>query len=236
MTTDRIPSGLAPSGSSLLFTHDTIPEALRQEHSLSPGHWGVLHVFDGHLRFINLQDGSEAAVDAPDLMTIHPEVPHRVEVDGPLRCRIDFFRELDEGVTMRTPGAFADASVRRSFERCEESGNFAGTFYDEFLGSSPVVAAYFGSTDFSTQRKALRESVHMLVTRDVSDPEMREVIDRLGRAHSRDGRDILPGLYELWLDSICQTVRILDPEWSEQLEREWRVRLRAGMQLIMAAY
>ena len=43
-------------------------------------------------------------------------------------------------------------------------------------------------------------------------------------------------LYELWLDSICETVKALDPEWTAELEAHWRVRMRAGMQIIMAAY
>ena len=47
---------------------------------------------------------------------------------------------------------------------------------------------------------------------------------------------MLPILYELWLDSICETAKALDPEWSDDLDRHWRARLRPGMQIIMAAY
>ena len=137
---------------------------------------------------------------------------------------------------MRTPGAFADAAVRLSFERCEANGDLAEAFYNVFLAASPEIAPYFGATDFSRQRQVLRDSVHMMVTRDVSDPEMRQMLDWLGKAHGRDGRNVLPELYELWLDGICETARELDPEWDEDLERKWRVRLRAGMQVIMAAY
>ena len=39
-----------------------------------------------------------------------------------------------------------------------------------------------------------------------------------------------------WLDSICETAKALDPEWSDDLDRHWRARLRPGMQIIMAAY
>ena len=62
---------------------------------------------------------------------------------------------------------------------------------------------------------------------------MRELLERLGEAHNRN---VLPVLYELWLDSICETGQALDPEWSEDLDRQWRARLRPGMQIIMAAY
>ena len=65
---------------------------------------------------------------------------------------------------------------------------------------------------------------------------MRALVDQLGEAHSRANRNVLPRLYELWLDSICETVKALDSEWTAELEAHWRVRLRAGMQIIMAAY
>ena len=233
---DRIPTGLVPSSGSLNFTETTIPNALQRKHELGAGHWGVLHVFEGSLRFANLTIGLERSVKAPDLVTIHPQIPHKVIVTGPMRCRIDFFREPDVNSTTRTPGAFADDAVRRSFERCEHSGNYAETFYDIFLGSSPEVARYFHGTDFDWQRKVLRDSVHMLVTRDVAEPRMREMLERLGQAHGRGGRNIPPDLYELWLNSVCEAAKSLDPDWHSGLEKQWRVRLRPGMQIIMAAY
>ena len=234
--TDCLPEGLVPGGASPIFTQDTIPDALQSEHALAPGRWGVLHVFEGRLRFVNLETGEEHVISAPGLITIHPQAPHRVAVDGPLRCRIDFFRDLDADSETRPPGWFADEEVRLSFERCEAHGDFAETFYAAFMNSSPEIAPYFGQTDFARQHRVLRDSVHMMVSRDVADPEFRSMLTRLGTSHSREGRSVLPKLYELWLDSICEVAKALDPDWSDELERKWRVRLRAGMQLIMAAY
>ena len=236
MAIDRIPPGLIPSSGSHTFTEDTIPEALQKEHKLAAGHWGVLHVFEGSLSFVDIGSGEQRTVSAPDLVTIHPEAPHRVEVDGPVSCRVDFFREPDAGSSMSTPGAFAEQDVRSSFDRCEANGNFAETFYNNFLNSSPEIAPYFAATDFEKQRKVLRQSVYMMVTNDVADPGMRDMLGNLARIHSRAWRDIHPKLYELWLDGICKAASTLDPEWSEELERKWRARLRDGMQIIMAAY
>ena len=236
MVTERIPPGLIPGSGSLIFTEETIPGALMQEHTLGAGHWGVLHVFEGSIRFLDLPGASERTVIAPDLIVIRPGAPHRVAVDGRLRCRIDFFREPEADSSQRTPGDFADEAVRLSFERCEARGNFAEIFYRNFLKSSPEIAAYFSATDLDRQQELLRDSVHLMVSRDVADPEMREMLEQLGRMHSRDGRNILPRLYEVWLDGICLTVGEMDPEWNEEVERKWRVRLRAGMQIIMAAF
>ncbi len=236
MATEKLPEGLVPSGGSLTFSEETIPEALQKEHKLASGRWGVLHVFAGTVRFVNLETNEESEVSAPDHVIIHPEAQHRVVVTGPVRCRVDFFRELDDDSTMRTPGSFAGDEVRRSFARCETAGDFAETFYTTFMNASPAIAPFFAKTEFARQRTLLRDSVYLMVTQDVSDPEMRTVLNKLGELHSRAGRNIAPMLYELWLDSICKTVRDLDPEWTQSLEDHWRVRLRAGMQIVMAAY
>jgi tellurite resistance-related uncharacterized protein/hemoglobin-like flavoprotein len=236
MVVDRIPPGLLPSSSSPVFTHETAPDALKRQHMLGRGHWGVLHVLRGHLGFVDLESGAERVVSADDTVVIRPQAPHRVFGGKEVQFRIDFFRERDADVERRTPGKFADEAVRQSFERCQQHGNFSEIFYNVFLNASPEIAPYFAATDFERQRTVLRDSVESMVTMDVADPAMRKLLDRLGKAHARDGRDIPPRLYDLWLDSICQTGRILDPDWSDELERKWRVRLRAGMQVIMAAY
>ena len=236
MAGGKLPEGLVPAGSSLEFTQDTVPEALQKEHALGPGHWGVLHVFAGSVRFVDLATGKESEISAPDHAVIQPEAPHRLRLTGPVQCRIDFFRKLEDDAAMRTPGGFAEEEVKRSFARCEAAGDFAETFYTTFMNASPAIAPFFAQTEFGRQRQLLRDSVYLMVTHDVSKPEMRALLDKLGQVHSRAGRDIAPKLYELWLDSICATVKQLDPEWTQSLEDLWRVRLRAGMQIIMAAY
>ena len=91
--TDPVPAGLIPSHSSPIFTQDTLPDALQREHALAPGHWGMLNVLEGSLQFVDLETGETRRIAAPDRVTIHPRARHRVAVDGPVRCRIDFFRE-----------------------------------------------------------------------------------------------------------------------------------------------
>lgn len=236
MANTRLPDGLVPAGSSLEFTEDTIPDALQKEHALGPGHWGVLHVFEGQVSFVDLATGEESDVAAPGHAVIQPEAPHRLRVTGAVRCRIDFFRKPEDASAMRTPGSFAEEEVRQSFARCEAAGDFAETFYSTFMNASPAIAPFFAQTEFGRQRQLLRDSVYLMVTHDVSDPDMRALLDKLGGLHSRAGRNIAPKLYELWLDCICATVKQLDPEWTQSLEDHWRVRLRAGMQIIMAAY
>ena len=236
MAAAKLPEGLVPASNSPTFTQDTIPDALQTQHALGPDHWGVLHVLEGQVCFVNLATGEETAVAAPDHAIIPPELPHRLRVTGAVQCRIDFFSKLGEDSDMRTPCSFAEEEVKQSFARCEAAGDFAETFYTTFMQASPAVAPFFAQTEFGRQRQLLRDSVYLMVTHDVSDPDMRALLDKLGNLHSRAGRNIAPKLYELWLDSICATVKELDPEWTQSLEDHWRVRLRAGMQIVMAAY
>jgi len=91
--TNQLPGDLIPSHSSPVFTQDTLPDALQAEHTLAPSHWGVLNVLEGSLRFANLDTGEEQSLAAPAKVTIRSGLPHKVAVEGPLRCRIDFFRE-----------------------------------------------------------------------------------------------------------------------------------------------
>ena len=48
-----IPPDLVPSGSSRIFTEETIPDAFQREHKLAEGTWGVLRVLEGNIRFID---------------------------------------------------------------------------------------------------------------------------------------------------------------------------------------
>ena len=93
MTIEGMPSGVVPAGASLEFTRDTLPDALQREHALGDGRWGVLRVFEGNLVYVDLESGDEQPVEAPGRVVIAPRRLHKVVVSGPVRCRIDFYRE-----------------------------------------------------------------------------------------------------------------------------------------------
>jgi hemoglobin-like flavoprotein len=129
-----------------------------------------------------------------------------------------------------------EAEVRASFERSEAAGDFADKFYAIFLNKSPEIALLFAQTDFERQRRLLRTTVYIMVTQDLDDPTARETLERIGRSHGRSELNIRPELYDLWLDSICETVKDLDPEWTPETERFWRERMAPGIALITSLY
>jgi hemoglobin-like flavoprotein len=126
--------------------------------------------------------------------------------------------------------------VIESFARCEANGDFAEDFYATFLATSAEVAELFAGTDFTKQRKILRASVYLMISRDLDDPGARATMERIGGSHSRARLDIRPELYEDWLESVCSTVAKLDPEWGNDVEAAWRSTLSPGIDLITSFY
>jgi tellurite resistance-related uncharacterized protein len=73
------------------WTETTVPPALRRNHRIAAGTWGVLHVEHGLLRYaveteptltVDLPAGAERAIP--------PEVDHHVEIPGRVRFHLDF--------------------------------------------------------------------------------------------------------------------------------------------------
>ena len=89
---------------------------------------------------------------------------------------------------------------------------------------------------FKKQRKLLRGTVYLMVMKSPEDEKARLALQRIGDSHSRRKLDIRPDLYEVWLDSLCQTVQRLDPEFNDALEVAWRDKMRPGIEFITSFY
>ena len=89
---DGLPEGLVATGSSPIFERDSLPAALQREHALAENYWAILRVLAGSVRFEDLESGEIRDILAPGTQVIRPAVPHRLIADGPLRCRIEFFK------------------------------------------------------------------------------------------------------------------------------------------------
>ena len=127
-------------------------------------------------------------------------------------------------------------TVRWSYVRCCASQGFFDDFYDVFLAKSPEVAEKFANTDFSHQKRMLKDSIFLMLEYASDDSKAQAEIERLGHVHSRANRDIRPELYELWLDSLCEVVKKHDPDHAEGLENVWRKCMRPGIETITSHY
>lgn len=81
-----------PYRSTPIFTHDSLPTALRQSHSTKAGVWGVLKVLKGSLLF-SIEGGEGQIIDAPDTVLIVPQQLHSVTPIGDMRMQVDFYHQ-----------------------------------------------------------------------------------------------------------------------------------------------
>jgi hemoglobin-like flavoprotein len=126
--------------------------------------------------------------------------------------------------------------VTASYHRCRNSEGFFDAFYERFLAKSPEVAQKFRHTDFKRQKLMLRESLISMLLFNLGVGTAREELERLGDRHSRQQIDISPRLYDLWLDSLCETIAEHDPEFKPELGEEWRRVMKPGIELLVSKY
>lgn len=124
-----------------------------------------------------------------------------------------------------------------SFRRCCMRRDFLARFYERFLASSPEIKARFRGTDFTRQRRALLASLHlMLLAAEDERKGPRRYLKDLAELHSKQRLDIRPEFYDLWRDSLLETVRECDPDIDEATEQAWKRVLGVGIAYLVAHY
>lgn len=79
------------------WTDETLPAAVRGEHSTKAGTWGLLRVLEGQVRLV-FHDPARVFVVTPETPgLIPPQEVHHVETDGPARMHVEFYREQPQG-------------------------------------------------------------------------------------------------------------------------------------------
>lgn len=106
--------------------------------------------------------------------------------------------------------------------------DFFTAFYDAFFSDSAAARAKFRNVDMQEQKQHLRKSLDHMVYFSI-DRQASDEMTRIARAHGKSGKDISPGLYECWLDSLVRTVREYDPKFDDDVEIAWRVVLAPGI-------
>ena len=124
--------------------------------------------------------------------------------------------------------------VMQSYGRCCASEGFFDSFYRYFLASSPQIRDRFTNTDMPAQKQLLRHGILNLVmyARGMPDTKLRA----LGVTHARDGFNIRPELYDLWLDSLQQAIGDHDKACNADILQAWREVLSKGINVIKSEY
>lgn len=110
----------------------------------------------------------------------------------------------------------------------DQSDDFFEDFYQQFVTSSPEVAAAFASTDMQKQRSMLKKSLLFLVSFFASH-EANPYLEQVARRHSTGDINVPSHLYDAWLECLIDSVRRFDPAFDNDVELAWRLVLGHGI-------
>ena len=87
------PDGLVAYRRTPEFDESTVPAGLRSEHATKRGVWARIQVVSGVLRYrVGAPIHRSFRVGTASCAVIVPEVPHRVDPEGPVRFFVEFSR------------------------------------------------------------------------------------------------------------------------------------------------
>lgn len=92
---------MTPYKTTPVFDEATLPDAIRSAHSTKAGVWGLLRVLEGEARLILHDPRREVVATPAEPAPIPPQAVHHVELTGPVRLRVEFYR----GQPVRTIGS-----------------------------------------------------------------------------------------------------------------------------------
>jgi hemoglobin-like flavoprotein len=105
---------------------------------------------------------------------------------------------------------------------------FFKKFYANFLSSSDLVTEMFVTTDMEQQVKMLQRSMFHMISFYVSKQED-NYLEGVAESHSTRQHNVSPELYDLWLESLVQTVIEVDEEYNDTVGLAWRLAMAPGI-------
>ena len=98
-----LPDGLVFQRRTVDFTAETLPAALRGDHSTKPGTWGLIRILAGSLRYDITDDrrARHSIVLTPGTPPgiVEPTILHLVAPIGPVRFHVEFLREPGDTIS-----------------------------------------------------------------------------------------------------------------------------------------
>lgn len=125
--------------------------------------------------------------------------------------------------------------VLQSFRRARAHG--LGTrFYERLIPADPRIGRLFANTDLDRQRELFEHGVYMLIKFAKGDQVGAMALERLGRLHDRRHLDVSPDLYTIWARCLLETLREIDPEYTDELHDRWQETIRPGIEKMAAMH
>ncbi len=117
-----------------------------------------------------------------------------------------------------------------------ENHNFFDDFYKTFFESSAKIPEFFKDTDLSRQKKVVKDGILVMIMFAEGSPIGLEKLAEIAEIHSKKNRNIDPKLYPLWIETLIETLRKNDPEFSDELEQSWRKIIAKGIDFFVEKY
>lgn len=90
----NLPEGLIKYSESPKFDQDTLPLALQKEHRTKAGCWAKAVLSEGSINYVLENKPEEVfTLTAGQFAIIEPEEPHHVELIGPVKFHLEFYKK-----------------------------------------------------------------------------------------------------------------------------------------------
>lgn len=127
-------------------------------------------------------------------------------------------------------------AIRQSFGRAISKPAFLVRFYETLTTASPEAARKLADTDLKEQYSLLEHSLAMALLYSENNIIAKQAIEKIRKSHNRENLAISPELYAVWLDSLIDALHHIDPEFTPELELQWRAILKISIDHIKSGY
>ena len=124
-------------------------------------------------------------------------------------------------------------AVKASMQRCLSKPEFINRFHDEFMGNTEVLEK-FNNTNITMQKVILKSTLHLMLNSALGTPGVGML--RFAVSHDRNNKAIPAHLYQYWLDAMVSAVKTTDPQFSPELESDWRKVMQPGIDFMSEMY
>jgi|ACQI01.1.fsa_nt_gi tellurite resistance-related uncharacterized protein len=89
-----LPKGMTSHQQTPEFNQESIPKGLLKNHSTAKDVWGLIRIIEGSLLYRIIEPSVEEVILTVDNHgVVEPEMLHQVEIIGPVRFRVEFYRD-----------------------------------------------------------------------------------------------------------------------------------------------
>jgi hemoglobin-like flavoprotein len=106
-----------------------------------------------------------------------------------------------------------------SLQRLQADADFYPSFYRRFINSSEEINRIFAKRDIAQLQKKLKMTLEMVADAAQGKPGLSMYFEMLGKVHKR--LNIKPEHFQLWKDSLLETVAERDPGFDEPVLHAW---------------